>query len=302
MGINDNKLTLHTQYAGDIIINMRYLKALETSKFLWVRLQGQSTFKLIRFSSKDGKVWMDDRQGHQESLKDNRSLARITSTKPSTGWVTSGNALLTFNSDDSSDNKQSYGTKGNITVKDTVNTHTFDWNTYYENNDDKVTSRKWNLQYNYKRYLDTSIYLQSNANWTYALDQTPQSFASAGPGIGYQFWDNPDGSLQSDIGVNRLWEAYKTGRKQNEWALRWDLKYTKTFMQLFNCYQNINILQPLDNGYILNATTGCKVQLTDNFFVNAEYYYNYTTQRDPSVTVGSQRLSHILNFGFGVNW
>ena len=302
LGINNNNLTLHTQYAGDITIDIHYLAALKTNHFLWVRLKGQSAFKLIRFTTKDGKVWMNDKQGQQAPLTDSRSLARITTKKPKTGWVNSGNALLTFDYDDSSGDKESYGTKGQFTIKNPVNTHTFNWNTYYEQNSSKTTSRKWNLQYNYQRYLNASIYLQGNLSWAYALDQTPQSLISAGPSVGYQFWDNPDGSLQSSLGVNHLWEVYKTGKKQNEWALRWDLKYSKTFTNLVSCYEHIKALQPLRNGIILATNTGCKIQITDNFFVNAEYDYNYTTQEDPKVTVGSQRLSHIFHFGFGVNW
>jgi len=302
VGINQDKLTLKTTYAGDVSIDMRYVKALETSEFLWVRLQGQATYKRIRFTSDKGKIWMNDQKGHKIPLADNRSLARITSTQPDTNWVYTGSADANFNSDDSSGDKQSYGTSGKLTIKNPLNTHNISWNTYYERNNDVVSSRKWNLQYDYQRYLNASIYLQGNASWAYSLDQVPQTLVQAGPGIGYQFWDNPQGSLQSDIGVNHLWEVYRTGDRQTEWALRWDLKYNQNFMKEFNFYQNINLLQPLNNGLILTTESGIKYQLTDNFFLKVEYDYNYTTQEDPSATVGSNRISHIFYFGLGVNW
>ncbi len=300
--INNGELVLHTDYAGDITINMRYLSGLETDKFLWVRLKGQSSFKLIRFSANKGKVWMKDKEGEKIQLNDNRELAKISSSKPLTSWLLTGNAGLTFNLDDSSDNKESYGSTGLVTIKNTVNTNNFSWDTYYERNDQKVTSRRWSIQYNYQRYLNELVYIEGNSGWKYIIDQTPQSLFTVGPGIGYQFWDTPKSSLQSGLGIKHLWEHYANGETQTEWAASWNLKYTKTFFNLFNCYQNISLLQPFSNGLILNTETGCKIQLTDNLFFNTNYDYNYTSQKDPSVTVGSRRLSHILNFGVGVNW
>ena len=68
--IDKQILTVETTYAGTLSIDMRHMKALETNDYLWVRLQGQSTFKLIKFSSAEGKIWMNDAQGAKIPLVD----------------------------------------------------------------------------------------------------------------------------------------------------------------------------------------------------------------------------------------
>ena len=144
--------------------------------------------------------------------------------------------------------------------------------------------------------------MQGNGSWNYALSQTPQQLSTAGGGLGYNFWDDVNGKLQSDVGLNHLWEKYSDGNNESEWALRWNLLYAKTLYGRFNLYEEINWLQPLKSGMILNTKTGLKIQVMDNFYVNSEYNFNYTTQENSTTTVGSKRLSHLINFGMGINW
>lgn len=298
-GMTDGKLHVATLWGGMVDVDLRYISALETEQLLWVRMKGQNTFRLIRFDQEGGKTWMLDNQGNATELDDKQKLAHLLNHDPGEEqWLFSGYFNIGFDTERGDEDK--FRTNGQINVQDRVNRNIINWRAFYSREDGQTRDREFKISYDYNRFVDAHWYLLGNSLWQYDNSESPKETIGGGGGVGYQFWDRPDGALKMDIALNDMRENYPDGSNEQYLAWRWGGNYSRKLWNNLGFHQDWVLLRRLGGKkqWLLDSTTGLRLSITDDLWFNLQLDFDY----DNKPAANSCRSDHSFSFGLGYAW
>ncbi len=300
-GIEKGKIKLKTSWAGEIEVDLRYVKLMETQQMMWVRMKGQDTFRLVRFTQKDNKTWLEDETGNAIELGNQQGLATLVPEKPANEeqWLYSGDIGLYLTLKRGDKIEDEFKGSGTFNIRDRVNRNIITWEGEYSRNRDITTDKELKINYDYNRFWNEHYYILGNGLWQYDESESPYSRISTGTGVGYQFWDTPDSSLKSDVGLSYLWENYKTEENNRTWAMRWGLNGSYSFTG--NLSGHIDSVVYYRFGHkrsLWDMSATLRYQLTDNLWFNTLYELDY----DSVPAEGSKKSNSSLKFGLGYGW
>lgn len=152
---------------------------------------------------------------------------------------------------------------------------------------DYFISEKWFLQNNLKAEQDDIEDLNLRLN--YLL------------GLGYQFYDRDDLSLQVSAGPGYLREDYDTRDVENSLTAHWSLEYEQKFYDdLFRLYHNHDLTAPTDewNAYLFESDSGVTIPLDNGFKVSGEVEFDWNN--DPAA--GNTEEDTTYNLKLGYEW
>ena len=297
--MTDGKLHFTTPWGGTVQVDLRYVRALETEQLLWVRMKGQNTFRLMKFDQKGGKTWMLDNQGNETELDDKQKLARLLNDDPGEEqWLLSGHFNVGFDTERGDEDE--FRTSGQVNIQDRVNRNIINWKTYYSREDGHTNDREFKISYDYNRFMDEHWYLLGNSLWQYDNSESPRETVAGGGGMGYQFWDRPDGALKMDIALNSLWENYPNDSNEQHMALRWGVNYSQKIWDNLSFHHDWVLFRRLGGKkqWLLDTTTGLRLSITDNLWFNLQLDFDY----DNKPAEDSYRSDHSFSFGLGYGW
>ena len=298
--LKDNKLKMKTEWGGRVAIDLRYVRALETQQLLWVRLKGENAFRLLKFQQHNNRTWLTDDEGNEYAMESSIELGSVQKNNPDKQKMLYSGDFSIHSQTERGDEQELY-LGGSFNLRDLVNRHTIKWQSRQSRDDGTMDERENYIHYDYNRFWSHHWYTLGNSQWEYDNEKKPEEFISLGAGLGYQFWDTPNGLLEMDISLSHLWENYHTGQKDNHrFAATWTASYNKRL------WKNVFLTHTSDlsrrfrgqNEWLYDFDLSIKLQLTDNMWFNVLHEFEYNSRP----LADAYRSDYALSFGLGYSW
>jgi putative salt-induced outer membrane protein YdiY len=199
------KLTLKTDYAGSIDIDVTKIKKVSTASPVEVHLQDGEVLKGQLATTEEGQVKVEGSEQRQATSFDWKNVASIN--PPPFKWTGS----VTVGANDTTGNTHRNGASIAIAAsrKTDIDRFSLGYQFNYAQENGKVTARNHygDLQYDYFFTKKFFGYLS-----TELLSDTFRDLklrVAVGPGVGYQIWDDPMKSCNVEGGLSYVHESHE---------------------------------------------------------------------------------------------
>jgi putative salt-induced outer membrane protein YdiY len=121
---------------------------------------------------------------------------------------------------------------------------------------------------------------------------------SPGLGVGYRWINKPDTHLNTEAGVNYVYESYSTDGHADHFALRLAYHYDKKLNDKVSLVHNVEYVPSVEaiDDFNVNADVGIRAQLTTNLFSEFKMEWRY----DASPAPGAEEND--FRYTVGVGW
>ena len=275
-GIRDGKLQLATDYAGTLAIDPALIARVTSDAPLVA-----DTTAGTRVSGRlDGSAIAAE--GAPVALADIAAAAPDAATLDAgKGWQSRADAALNITSGNTDTRAYNLRAESTLARKDSRHLLSAAFNN--AENDGETTRDEVNAGYEYNWLFAPSWYLAANAGY-FADDLKDVAYRiTVGAGVGYLFWETPDGRLSVDAGVSGVFEDLDDETEANP-AFRWGLHYDQYLvpgtLQAFHRH-TILALADSDRGQILDSSTGLRLRMSENLDATATVDVRYETEPAP---------------------
>jgi hypothetical protein len=210
------KLTLKTDYAGSIDIDVSKVKIVSTSSPVEVHLQSGEVLKGQLKATEDGKLIVEGSDGREQTSIDWKKVASIN--PPPAKWTGS----ITAGAYDQTGNTHRNGASLAIDALRKTDEDRFNLGYQFNYSHEKgaVTSRNHYGYMKYDYFFSKKVYGYLS---TELLSDTFRDLTlrvAVGPGAGYQIWDDPIKFLFLEAGLSYISETRKAGKNEDFLAAR----------------------------------------------------------------------------------
>ena len=302
-GLEAGKLTISTKYAGDITINWRHVRSLETSKPVWVGLIGEKESQPRQLKSNGEQLIVVDPDGYERSFTAAWPIAEIRREKPvlASAWDVTGKVNFGLDSDQGKDNETTFTLSGNLDINDEWNKNSLKWDIEIEQEEDSNTSTKeWELGYAYSRYFTEHWFVQGSLDQEYDSTDDLRSRLTVGGAVGYRFKETVKETIITTVGLTHLWEDYQEEDNQKNLAISSGLIYRRKLIDNLEYFFNSKLFYRLNSGqqWLFEGEHGLRVGLSDNLSLNLTHYLDY----DNVPVDGAEKTSSQIKVGIGYSW
>ena len=294
------KLTIKTDAAGDIIVDLAKVKTFSTDDPVLLKT-GDSTLRSKITSGPDGNVQVVPIPGGTPQPVPIKDVAKIN--PPPVQWTGSlvANALVTRGNSET----ESFGGSFNAVRRTERDRFTLAAAYNYGREKDEDTGEKDTTinnafgfaKYDYflteKFYLFGAVRAEHDEIAKLNLRFTPSV------GVGYQWFETPDFNLFTEAGVAWVYEDYENNGTSDHFAARLayhvDYKPHKAVTLFHNLEYLPSFTDPLDD-YNLNLDAGVRAAIVGSFFAEFKFELRYDSIPAP----GSKKED--LRYVVGVGW
>ncbi|ALM85769.1 DUF481 domain-containing protein [Bordetella sp. N] len=300
-------LLVNTSYGGDIRVDFKHVKTLQSTDQLVVRDKNDAReyqAKLLR--ADPGKVVLagavteedDTRDLHQDvpltslnSINRNHELFGDTSFK--------GKLDASLLQTESTDRSQVYAVALSAEARRGLwrNTATG----YYNRNkdDDSVSVNNYGGDYTLDRFLTQKAFWQGRVLYRADTVSEVRRQMAYGTGPGYQFWDDEMGAFSLSALAGRVHYRYDDGTSEASYAgsLRWD--YSRYLSgKMFQVYTKGELLRPFEANaqFSINGEAGLRYNINSHLSVYVKYARNQVSGTRQTMN------ESIYGTGIGVSW
>ncbi len=303
MGLEAGKLTVSTRYAGDISINWRHVRSLETDQPVWIGLIGEKEAQQRQLKSNGDQLVVVDPDGFERSFSAAWPVAEIRREQPvlASNWDIAGKVNFGLDSDQGEDNETTFTLSGNLDINDEWNKNSFKWDIEIEKEEDSDSSTKeWELGYAYSRYFTEHWFVQGSLEQEYDSAEDLRSRLTLGGSVGYRFRETVKETLITTVGLTHLWEDYQLEDNQKNLAVTTGLVYRKKLIDNLEYYFNSKLFYRLNSGqqWLFDGEHGLRVGLSESLSLNLMHYLDY----DSIPTEGADKTSSQIKVGIGYSW
>ena len=291
--MEENVLTLQTDYGGEINIEWGKVQRLSSDGPLKILVPGEShdpiqrflngaqTIQEVRELSQDGPVPLT------EITAINLEPIRLTGTLTIGGNSTSGNSSA-----------KAFNGAARFMLSAYRQRLLFEGKYNYGAAGDQVTARNSlaSLKHNY--FISKQVFIETFGMLEKDTLQNLQLRSTIGSGLGYQFLDTARTTLSLSIGLAYVSEDF-TNSPNNEtpsarWSLRWEHGLWPDRVKLFHRHEGFYDTNA-GNAFRFNADQGIRITVYKKFFFNVEYDFRLNTQPAP----GRKMTDEAIIFGVG---
>lgn len=118
-------------------------------------------------------------------------------------------------------------------------------------------------------------------------------------GLGYQFYDTDDLSLEATFGPGYQNEKFTNQDAEDSMTVNWTLGYEQSFRQdLFRLYHDQDITAPTDDfsAWLLESETGVRIPLKMGIVASGEIEFDWTN--DPAISEEEDDTTYALKLGY----
>lgn len=298
-GADDKQLTVQTDKAGEVKINLSDVKTFSTDTPLDIRLKDGTVYNKPAVAAEPGTIKVAEGDSPAATFR----LDKVKAINPPpVAWHGSIKAGAMFQ-------------RGN-TYTDSVNVG-FDLNR--RSDDDRFVAKG---QYNFgrERDQDTGVVSTSSDNWEvqgkYDYFFTPKwyGFVSAlvgkdriqdlnlrfipSAGVGYQWVESAKMNFNTEAGLAWVYEDYETQETKDDISLRLAYHFDYRFNERVSMFHNLEYLPSLEDfgSYLIKADVGLRSDITKSMFVEGKIEETYNSEPAP----GNSR--HDTKYIVGVGW
>jgi putative salt-induced outer membrane protein YdiY len=296
---DDKQLSVKTDKAGEVKINLSDVKTFSTDTPLDIRLKDGTTYNKTVTASEPGMI----KVAEGDSPAANFRLDKVKAINPPpVAWHGSIRAGAIFS-------------RGN-TYTDNIMAG-FDLNRRSE--DDRFTS-KGQYMYSREKDQDTGEATTSADNWEVQgkFDHfwTPKwyGFVSAlvgkdriqdlnlrfipSAGVGYQWIESEKMNFNTEAGLAWVYEDYSTQETKDDISLRLAYHYDHKFNERVSMFHNLEYLPSLEDfgSFLIKADIGVRSDITKTMFVEGKIEETYNSEPAPG------NSNHDTRYVIGVGW
>ena len=291
--MEENVLTLQTDYGGEIKIEWGKVQRLSSDVPLKIMVPGEShdpirrflngaqTIQEVRELSPDGPVPLT------EITAINLEPIQLTGTLTIGGNNTSGNS-----------NAKAFNGAARFMLSAYRQRLLFEGKYNYGAAGDQVTARNSlaSLKHNY--FISKEVFIETFGMLEQDTLQNLQLRSTIGSGLGYQFLETARTTLSLSIGLAHVSEHF-TNSPTNQtpsarWSLRWEHGLWPDRVKLFHRHEGFYDINE-GNAFRFNADQGVRITVYKQIFFNVEYDFRLNTQPAP----GRKKTDEAIIFGVG---
>lgn len=263
--LEGGKLTLKTDYAGEIQVPVEKIKKLVTENPVEVHLGTGEVIKGKLKTVEEGKLEVEPSPDREATSIDWKKVASIN--PPPQKWI--GNIVLGASTQSGNTDRNAASVGAEVTRKTDQDRFGLRFLFNYADEKNEVTSRntygaaKYDYFFTPKFYGYLAIDLLNDKFKDYYLK------TAVGPGVGYQIWDDPVKSLGVEAGFAYIWENHYVAKDIDYPAarlgadFRWQIFKFVTFTDHLVVYPNLKsggdyllrneaaLISPLGSGWAL---------------------------------------------------
>jgi len=291
--MEENLLTLQTDYGGEIKIDWKKVQRLTATSPLKVLVPGESHDVLRDFVyGTHGQREINEAGSDTATLLTditaiNLEPFRLAGTVSVGGNNTSGNSSTkAFNS---AARLTLYAHRQRLLVEGKYN---------YGQANDQVTARNSlaSLKHNY--FVSKQIFIETFGMLEKDTLQALQLRSTIGSGLGYQFYETASTTLSLSAGLAHVNEHFtnspNTQTPSGRWSLRWEQTLWPDRVKVFHRHEGFWDINA-GNAFRFNADQGLRITVYKNLFFNVEYDLRLNTQPAP----GRKKTDEAMIFGVG---
>ncbi len=299
----DGKLTLESELAGKLTIDLANIKTLKTDEPVEVRLNDGTGFKQRLVSSGAGKFGIEGDQALKPQDFEVATISSINKPVPTWHGDISG-AIVSTHGNTTIDTQNLSVNLRKRTENDRVLLTTDYIRGRQENPDTgekEVTQDEWKMRGKYDYFFTKKAYgfLESR----YERDRIAEldRRVVVGVGAGYQWVESDEFNFSTEAGVASVYEKYEnqtdsTSQVSGQLGYHLDKKLnnTLTFINDLTYYPGFEQF----SDYLLTTTAEIRAKISDAMFTNFKVVFDYDST--PAEDAGSTDVKYI--FGVGVSF
>jgi putative salt-induced outer membrane protein YdiY len=297
--IAGGRLVLSTTYAGDVIIDMAAVRAIETADNFNLRLSGLRV--IGRLAVIDGNQVVVAKEGEILIQVENllvASQSKLAVTSLAREWNSRVDLALALSSGNSTAESYNALVESNYKQGNTAHQITLLVNT--EDSEGLKTKDQLDFDYGFKLFLSDQWFSAANVEYFSDPIKDVDQRISAGIGAGYQFTDNSFGALSTELGLSAVQEQ-RAGDGEVSPAIRWGVDYNRYFLakriELFH-RQSLLIIPEGDRGQVLSSSTGLRYAL--NHRIDTAFRVDLDYETDP--ILGNEKADTTYTLGLGIRF
>ena len=298
--LDEGKLSLKTGYAGTVVIDWGYVRALDSDNEFWVSLVGESQPRERVLKGQATGVMIIESDGTRRQFSAVWPVSAIHKELPALAdtWQIKGDFGVGLDSQFGNDQERSLMLDGTLNIDDQWNKNTLQWD-YEAENDAGDRSAEWLIDYSYSRYLDEHVYVQGAGGRDFDSDADLRYRSSAGGSLGYRFWETKKRELRTSVGLSRLWEKYQVNSRKKDFAMSWMTNYRSDLLSELAYYVNTRVFYRLGSGEkLVSLRQGLKWKLSAELSLKLNHNLDYDSQPLDNV----KKTDHQIKMGVGYQW
>ncbi len=276
IGIKDGKLQLVTDYAGTLAIDPALVVSVRSEAPLVA-----DTTAGERITGRLDGVALESARARVAIVDSAAAAPDAQTLDAGKGWKSRADAAVNVTSGNTDTRTYNLRAESSLASKDSR--HLINAAINNAENDGETTRDDVSAGYEYNWLFAPSWYLAANAGYFSDELKDVGYRVTVGTGVGYLFWETPDGRLSVDAGVSGVFEDLDGESEQNP-ALRWGLNFDQYLLpgRLQAFHKHIILaLADSDRGQIFDSSTGLRLRLGDNLDATATVDLRYETEPAP---------------------
>ncbi len=294
------KLLIQTEYAGQIPIDWKQVRTLESDQELLVKQDAYMGEKAKSLqAAEEGKVTLVN--GEAPKTVELASIQQIIKPKPVVeDIVWKGNVDMALDYQRSESDTNDYGIDFKTSARHGKWRHTAEGEYNHEYQDNVVTTDNWRAEYALDRFITEKWFWEGRLTYKRDKVEDLSRQRTVGSGPGYQFWDDELGAFSLRSLLNRTDYEYMDGGKADFYALAMKWDYNRYLIgKTVELFSSGEVGKPLSGvaNYALDAQVGLRYKVTEWASLNLK------AERDViSGTEKSDLSKTRYTAGFGVAW
>lgn len=290
-GVAGGKVTVATEYAGAVAVDVTAVKSMTSDNALGVEA-ATGTRLVGKF---DGS--MAKNESIQIALADVATATRdIPAFETGRGpWESRADVAATVTSGNS--DTQAYSIRGEGVKRNRDTRHRVAAAFNRNEDDSEVTKNETDVDYEFNWYFSDQWFFAANAEYFRDTIKDVEYRVTLGGGLGYLFYEVPTGRFAVEAGISAVFEELDSNSETNP-AFRVASHFNHFFtdsLELYNDNQAL-ILGDTDRGQIYNSTTGFRVRVSDNLDATASVDIRHETE--PAPDRDKTDLTYLLGLGY----
>ncbi len=296
--IAGGRLVLNTEFAGTIGVKLDTVKNFESDKTFEIRTEnGQKsrgqfvvTSDAQQFRSESGELADLDLSTLKAAGENHLGIADLGSD-----WETRFDAGISASTGNTETSAQNYLLESVLTRSRSDHTLSFTYNTQ---EDDNVKTKENTLAgYRYRRFFGERWYGLGNVGYQKDQFKGIDYRWTLGVGGGYQFWDNSQGALSTDLAFNYVMEKLEGEKDENpavRWGLNWNrFLWTKKAEAFYD--QSVLFIYSNPDNTVYNGSLGIRFSLTEMLTANLRVDVAHETE--PADDLKKTDVTYVIGVG-----
>ncbi|MGH7305890.1 MAG: DUF481 domain-containing protein [Candidatus Rokuibacteriota bacterium] len=300
VGADGGKLTIKTESAGDVTVDLAKIKTFSTDEPIVIKT-GDTTLSSKVTGGADGTVQVVPVAGGAPQVIALKDLAKIN--PPPVKWTGSfvANAMITTGNSET----ENFGVSLNAVRRSEIDRITLGGAYYYGRQEDKDTGAKettidnWYVLGKYDYFLTKHFYLYGSVRVEQDKIADLDLRLTLAGGAGYQWFETPTFNLFTETGLAWVYEDYQGGDKDDYLAARFAYHVDWTPHKVLKLFHNLEWLPDVTDwfgNYNLNVDAGLRATIYEGLFAEAKI----ELRRDNTPAPGAKKDD--VRYLFGVGW